>query len=328
MINCKYRYNGIELGTLEDLYLYLDKNQNLYNNIEDIIFSAEPRQTAQVNGMSNIKENIKEDFVVNSGYDEDGGFRGEHNEFSIGEFFDNSGEAMVNGKRICTPMDKEEYKFHKKRQYTKEGKTDSEAQFLVDQEVNNWDNIIKFGQIIHRIGISKYIGGSNETTTERKEKFIHQAKDIIGGLMNLSDDFLGNLFDQLTTFYLQTKGYYLDSQCFRGINLISKIKDTGTKLFSHIDYTIIDSKGNLHIYNFKVSSQSFIDWGEEKKKKYELELAFIKQMLSDNGVDIKGITLHNIPIKLEFKTKFCFIEKYKSFSLKKGFWVISCCIMI
>jgi hypothetical protein len=43
MINCKYRYNGEELGTLEDLYLYLDKNQNLYNSIEDIIFSAEPR---------------------------------------------------------------------------------------------------------------------------------------------------------------------------------------------------------------------------------------------------------------------------------------------
>lgn len=311
MINCKYRYNGIELGTLEDLYLYLDKNQSLYNNIEDIIFSAELRQTTQVKGINNIKENIKEDFVVNSGFDEDGGFRGEHNEFSPGEFLDNSGEAIINGKRICTPMDREEFKFHKKRQYIKEGKSDSEAQLLADQEVNNWDNIVKFGQIIHRIGISKYIGGSAETAVERKEKFIHQAKDIIGGLMNLSDDFLGNLFDQLTSFYLQTKGYYADSQCFRGINLISKIKDTGTKLFSHIDYAIVDSKGNLHIYNFKVSSQSFVEWGDEKKKKYELDLAFIKQMLSDNGLDIKGITLHNIPVELKFNSNFTEVNSSK-----------------
>ena len=303
-MNCKYKYNGSLIGTIDDLYRYLDGNQSLYNDIEDIIFSAESRQSSQVNGISIIKESLKENFIVNSGFDEDGGFRGENNEFSIGEFLDNSGEAIVNGKRICTPLNKEEYKFHKKQQYLKQNKSEAEAQLLVDQEVNNWNNIVNFSQIIHKIGISKYIGGSKETLQERKQKFILQAKDIIGGTMNLSDTFLGNLFDQLTEFYLVTKGYWGDSHCFRGINLTSKIKNTGTKLFGHIDYAIVDNKGNLHIYNFKVSSQFFGEWSEEKKQKYEVELAFIKQMLSDNGLDIKGVTLHNIPIKLEFNNNF------------------------
>lgn len=303
-MNCKYKYNGVELGTIDDLYRYLDGNQSLYNDIEDIIFSAESRQTSQVNGINNIKEILNENFVVNSGFDEDGGFRGENNEFAISEFLDNSGEAIINNKRICTPLNTEEYKFHKKQQYLKQNKSDQEAQLLVDQEVNNWNNIVNFGQILHKIGISKYIGGPKETLNERKQKFILQAKDIAGGTMNLSDEFLGNLFDQLTEFYLTTKGYYKDSQCFRGINLISKIKNSGTKLFSHVDYAIIDNKGNLHIYNFKVSSQFFGEWSEEKKKKYEIELAFIKQMLSDNGLDITGITLHNVPVKLDFNNNF------------------------
>ena len=303
-MNCKYKYNGSLIGTIDDLYRYLDGNQSLYNDIEDIIFSAESRQSSQVNGISIIKESLKENFIVNSGFDEDGGFRGENNEFSIGEFLDNSGEAIINDKRICTPLNKEQYKFHKKQYYLKQNKSEAEAQLLVDQEVNNWNNIVNFSQIIHKIGISKYIGGSKETLQDRKQKFILQAKDIIGGTMNLSDTFLGNLFDQLTEFYLTTKGYWGDSQCFRGINLISKIKNSGTKLFGHIDYAIVDNKGNLHIYNFKVSSQFFGEWSDEKKQKYEVELAFIKQMLSDNGLDIKGITLHNIPIKLEFNNNF------------------------
>jgi hypothetical protein len=42
----------------------------------------------------------------------------------------------------------------------------------VDQEVNNWNNIVNFGQILHKIGISKYIGGPKETLNERKQKFI------------------------------------------------------------------------------------------------------------------------------------------------------------
>ena len=94
-MNCKYRYKGNLIGTLDDLYRYLDKNQSLYNDIEDIIFSASPRQTSQVNSLSTIKEKLKENFVVSTGFEEDGGFRGENNEFAICEFLDNSGEAMI-----------------------------------------------------------------------------------------------------------------------------------------------------------------------------------------------------------------------------------------
>ena len=92
--------------------------------LEDIIFSAESRQTSQVNGINNIKEILNENFVVNSGFDEDGGFRGENNEFAVSEFLDNSGEAIINNKRICTPLNTEEYKFHKKQQYLKQNKSD------------------------------------------------------------------------------------------------------------------------------------------------------------------------------------------------------------
>lgn len=303
-MKCQYRYQGNEIGGLEDLYRYLDNKNLLNNDIIDIIFSAESRQSSQTNGLSLIKEKANESFIVNSGYDEDGGFRGENGEYSIGEFFDNSGEAIINGKRICTPLNTEEFKTRKILQYRGQNKTFEEAQLLVDQELNRWNSIVKFGQILHRIGISKYIGGDPDTFEQRKSGFISQARDIIGTSMTVSDEFLENLFKQLNNFYLTTKGYYMDSKCYRGINITSKLKNSDTKLFSHIDYAIVDTKGNLHIYNFKVTSQFFGEWSEEKRKKYNLELAFIKQMLANNGIDINGISLHHIPVKIEFDPNF------------------------
>ena len=290
-MNCEYILNGLKIGSLQDLYRYLD-NKMLYGKASDIIFSGEEisRQQAQCHNIENIKETASENYFI-GGTDEEGGFRGENGEFSIFEFLDNSGEAMIDGERVYTPLEREEFRTHKINQHIKQGKSQEEAQLLVDREIASWANIQKISRELHRIGISKFIGGDKESEFERKQNFIQFAKGITGFF---SDDVLGKLFDELTKFYAVNKGYFAESNCYRGINLKSKLANSSTELFAHIDYAIIDSSGNLHIYNFKVSSQSPVDWNEKKKEKYELGQAFLKQMLADNGIDIRGITIHDI----------------------------------
>ena len=304
-MNCKYIFNN-KPYTRESLFKLMDNKILKDTSIEDIIFSAEntTKQASQVNAISILKTQEDPYITVDSGFEQDGGYRGKDGQFSIGEFLDNSGEAVLNGKRIYDSMNIEEYKIHKMLEYSKLKKSPAEAQTLVDREINKWQSILKFSQHFHKIGISKYIGGTKETEEERKLNFVEQAKEIMGKDINVDDDFLKSLFNQLTTFYMSIKGHWKDSQCFRGINVTSKLKNSDTKLFSHIDYAIIDNRGRLHIYNFKVTSQFYGDWNEKKKEKYELEQAFIKQMLANNGIDIKGIELHNVPVKIDFDSNF------------------------
>jgi len=91
----------------------------LYNDAMDVIFSGEEinRHQAQCFNLENIKETANDDFIV-GGMDEDSGFRGQSGEFSIGEFLDNSGEAVIDGKRICTPLDRTSFINNKIRIYT------------------------------------------------------------------------------------------------------------------------------------------------------------------------------------------------------------------
>lgn len=318
-MNCKYSYKGVNIGTIEDLYRYLDGKNLIGNDIEDILFSAETRQSSQCTVIQSIKASARDNFVVNTAMiEEDSGFRGENGEFSLCEFFDNSGEAIINGKRLCKSLDREEYRLRKIMNYQKKrGYSLEAAQALTDNELNSWETITKFGQVLHRIGISKYIGGTEDTENQRKADFIKQARNIAGDTIQMSDEFLEKLFNELTRFYKTIKDG--NSNCFRGINITSKLKNSNTKLFSHIDYAIIDSRGNLHIYNFKVSSQYSGDWSEEKKEKYELELAFIKQMLSDNGLDITGISLHHIPVKLDFNPDFSEVNNVLVFENGLGY---------
>lgn len=308
MIACKYRIVGTKtkFDSIEDLYRYLDE-KDIYNSVEDVIFSQENQlQTQQENTLRNLRElSIKVDNSSES-FDEEGSEIGEHNEMSIGNFLDFSEEAKINGNKIYTPLDIDEFRKHRAEQHKKKSISETDANLLVQNEIDNWPVIRENSADLHKLVISKYIGGTKETEAQRRKDFINQAKTIVGKNSQLYNDILlGQLFDQVNSeFYKQTKGFFADSKVVRGINLTSKINSSDTKLFGHIDYALIDDKGNLHIYNFKASSQFYADWSDKKQEKYRHEIAFLKQMLADNGLVIKNITMTLIPIKLDYDKNF------------------------
>lgn len=332
MIACKYKIEGTDFKdkSIEDLYRYLDEKQ-LYNSVEDVIYSQENEIQIQQGQILRDLRELSLKTIDSSSFDEEGNEVGEHNEMSISSFLDDSEEAMINGKRIYTPLNTDQFKKHRSDQNEKkpEVTTREEAELLTQNEINNWPLIRENSANIHKLAISKYIGGTDADEPIRRKNFIEQAKKIVGKDSQLYNDIiLGKLFDQFNLFYKRTKGKgtLIDSKVFRGINLVSQLNFSDTKLFGHIDYVFVDDKGVLNIYNFVASSQFWTDWSYEKREKYMLNQAFIKQMLANNGLNIKGIRMNLIPIHLTYDKNFKTIkdvytwdrEPITEFNDKKG----------
>ena len=311
MIACKYELIGTDFKdkTLDDLYRYLDEKE-VYNSAEDVIYSQDTSfQTQQTNALRNLRE-ISLSLDKNDSLDEEGNESGENGEMSIPTFIDTSEEAKINGERFCTPLNTEQFRNHRTEQNKKKlGITQEEAELLTQKEIDNWPLIKENSSDLHKLIISKYIGGSADSESERRRNFIEQAKIIVGKGSQLYDDvLLGKLFDKMSNFYQIVKNSRKNSTVVRGINLTAKINFSDTTLFGHIDYAFVDDDGTLHIYNFKASSQFQTDWSKEKKEKYRYEIAFIKQMLAYNGISIKNIKMNIIPIQLQYNKNFSKID--------------------
>ena len=307
-MNCIYKlnYKGIkrDFNSIEELYNFLipaeiDKDVN----VVDIIFSKD-KQSKQAEALKNIRKEAKESsqdkYRESLIQTEDTVFEGE-NELSIISFLDNSGEAILNGTRVITPLNEQDFRSNELAYLIQKlGISEQEAKNQIELQINNWKQTSELGKDLHKLIISKYIGnGTKEDEDERREKFVKQAQEIVGTNSPLNNEtILRKLFNQINEFYKQTKKS--NYEAIRGINITSQLKNSNTKLFGHIDYAFVGEDGKLHIYNFKVSTQDSNKWSNKKWEKYKVEQSFIKQMLSNNNLNINGITMHIVPIKLNY----------------------------
>ena len=309
-MSCYYdlNYKGIQkhFDSIEDLYSFLtDSEVKKDTEVVDIIFSKS-KQAEQAESLKNLRktalERSQDRHKISLMQSEDAVFEGE-NEMSIISFLDTSGEAVLNGSRVITALNEDDYRKNEIRSLIDEHHlSEEEAKNQVEILINNWKQTSELGRDLHKLLISKYIGtGTASDQDERREKFIKQAKDIVGNSSELNNDkLLGRLFDSINEEYSKIKSLYVNSSTVRGVNVTAQLKNSSTKLFGHIDYAFIGEDGKLHIYNFKVSSQDSGKWSSKKWEKYLTEQAFIKQMLSNNNLNISGISMHIIPVKLNY----------------------------
>lgn len=322
MKECMYILSGVidEPMSIDDLYDYLDKNPSVLTGTAELLFSLDSDLT-QFKQYEKLKQvgtkSIKLKplgIKVNDEmfrFEEDSGLIGENNEISISDFLDNSPNAIKsNGERIYRPLDRENYKNSKIENYIQEkGLTQEIAEELVEDEISNWDIIKENSQYLHRLATLKEIGGSPETNNNRKLAFVAEAKKFLPDSSSLKNDkMLMYLFDIFTNFYMKQVGYIQDNKVLRNLNITSKA-NTGETLYAHIDYAIIGPNGKIKIYIFKPSSQYHGQWSGEKIKKYRLELAFIKQMLVNNGINVKDIEMNLVPITVEYNEDYTEINK-------------------
>lgn len=296
---CLYEFNGKKY-TFDSIWSALNETElSELNSMSDVLYSKYPKKEAQIKKLESLKAKAKEDssqlnYLING----DVAFNGENKEIAISTFITQSPEAITNGRPIVEQFNLEEYKQSEIKHKTTELHIPQEQAIReVEKEISNWKSIAEDSKDIHKLLTDPILA----VPEDRKEEYIQRAKGNLNPSSKLyNDELLGSLYDSLRTFYKKSKGNYSESVTVRNINLTSTLKNSDTKLFGHIDYAYVDNYGTLHVYNFKVTSKPVNQWPKSKKESYKYEMAFLKQMLANNGVDIKNIDMNIVPLQIQY----------------------------
>ena len=180
--------------------------------------------------------------------------------------------------------------------------TEDEARELVKKVLNNWKLIEEDSLIFHSLFTSNNIGNLAEFENQQEltKRISTQIVDKLHGRMQ---DFIRDL-----------RFKHPDATILTNINLRTPIKDSEKELLGHIDYLVIDKRGTLHLYNFKTSHTHYNKWASVKQEKYKAQLAFLKQMLANKGVQVKNMSLNIVPVHVEYSEDFEKINDIHVFS--------------
>lgn len=116
------------------------------------------------------------------------------------------------------------------------------------------------------------------------------------------------LYDQLVgehgLFHLMRGRHKLSNDAktkiVQAVNLVAKLTHYGEDIIGHIDNLVIGTDGSLHIYNYKLTSTPVSEWKAVKEEKYKYQMALLKRILQYNGFDTSRMTMHIVPIRVEY----------------------------
>ena len=89
-----------------------------------------------------------------------------------------------------------------------------------------------------------------------------------------------------------------------GLNLRAQLKNLSEEIFGHYDNIVIDANGNLHLYNYKVTSTPISEWQAVKLEKYKYQMALLKQILAHYGYNVRNMSLHIVPIQFKYDSNY------------------------
>lgn len=289
MNHCIYKIGNQKFDSYGELLQYIRqiyRDNNL--DINDLVFSKAGKKDSQVKKLQEVQQKNPKEIPNNNILD------GEpllDNTYAVTQFLDDD-ICNINGTRLLTQFNVNDYKEKEIDILVKQNVDPETASKKVNDEINNWSKVADDGMWIHN-------QVSNKNFLEEDDsEYIGKLNDIP---TRLNDNaILSKLHQQLRTRYIMEKGKYPDSEAFTGFTIKSKINTLDKDIFGKIDWLFVGQDGVLHLYLFKVTSQHPKDWVDVKQKKYIYHLAFLKQMLANNGIDISGIDLNIIPVQLQY----------------------------
>lgn len=268
---------------------YLDNGGDLdgYASITDIVFSKNSKQES-------ISEKVKNSLISGVTYstsasivDGEAGIEGHLNVLS----FLDSEQCNINGNKLVTPYNMDEYRIHAISDLEKNGYSVEDATKMIDNEITSWNFLRKDSKFLHELA------GSNSFHIKDDAEYLEKIKDR---LPESYENIVVSLKDQLQDAWKMAKGANPNQKSFKGINLKAKLKGLDKDLFGHIDWLFVGEDGTLHLYLIKASTQNSKDWITVKKNKYKYQLAFLEQILRYNGISTKNIELNILPVKLSY----------------------------
>lgn len=216
------------------------------------------------------------------------------NAISTQEFIDNENYFVdFQGQRLVQPMDRDAFIRHIVAE-KQDSMGEEEARNFAEQTVQHWDKIAEDAKILHE-SITKRSKSPSTIRTSLKGTAFENVYDKVYNLT--ADDSETNLFKKRNGV-LSGHG---KSKLVENLNMKCELLGIDKSIIGHIDNILIDSDGELHIVNYKISTTSIND---VKEQKYKYQLALLKQMLASEGFNVNHMTLSIIPIRLEYNSDF------------------------
>lgn len=262
------------------------------SDVSDIVFSKSDAEITQDAIFQRLSELRREGFVKdNMSYADGEPVISDNDSISTQELIDTP-SFVYNGKALITKMSDQGYIDSVVSTLVAEGKSQEEAEYIARQEVENWKIIGEDSAQLHTL-IADF--------DFRKGKSDFQ--QLLNGTK--FERVAGTLYDSLTAFRKNSLGAIKSrsrgaaSQIVYNLNLKTELEGLDKTLFGHIDMVVIDGDGDLHLFNYKVTTTS-IQPKSVKLEKYKYQMALLKQILASHGFKVRNATLNIVPIKVGY----------------------------
>lgn len=289
MKKCTY-FLGDTAYTYQELVDMLQSNPDIVS-VSDIVYSKASKQEAVTERLREIKKEYN--FKRNASFVD-----GEPNlegVMTTQEFIDSPRFRTAEGELI-PKLNQEKYIENKAKQLVTEKQiTEEQALYEARQEVANWELMGNDFMELHSIlnGFDFRQGVYEFEQRLKGTKFEGVANDLYASMQTFMRE----------EVYGPHKGE-TSTNTIKNMNLESELVGGLGKIVGHIDYLLIDSRGTLHIYNFKASTQNSNQWDKAKWTKYKYQLALIKQMLANHGFNVRDVSLNIVPIRVNYSDDF------------------------
>lgn len=323
MANCTYTIKGRKFSSYTDLLGYIDELAQTgaleLNGVDDIVYSKASKQSVQVQKLKELKASytpkLSTEVTTSSLTDGEPGVKGA---MSIIDFLD-SPACSLGERPLLTPLSREDYiKSQVEKLVKEEGMKEEDAIKSVEDTISHWDKVQEDSFALHKLFTNNHIQNPDSTDIDFMTEVQDSLPDSLKGVRLTTE-----LFNKLKQFYIREKGKYSGSQAIKNVNLVSKIKGLDQEIVGHIDYLFVGEDGTLHLYLFKTTSTDPKSWPNIKEEKYKYQLAFLKQMLANNGVNVKNVDLNIVPVQLTYNDDFTKVQSInihypKSYSTRRS----------
>ena len=271
-----------------------------YTDFKDILFS---RGSKQDSVLSAILEKKKEYYATASTNRYDGEPNYTEGKILTTQTFIDSGKFVFKGGvHPMLEQDNSDFIEESIKAYIEEAKrngqelSEEQARKMAETQLKWWQLINEDAKSIHGL-----LNSFNFQTGERYD-FI---KHLEGTRF---ENQASALYDQLAgehgLFHLMRGRHKLSNDAktkiVQAVNLVAKLTHYGEDIIGHIDNLVIGTDGSIHIYNYKLTSTPVSEWKAVKEEKYRYQMALLKRILQYNGFDTSRMTMHIVPIRVEY----------------------------
>lgn len=271
-----------------------------YTDFKDILFS---RGSKQDSVLSDILEKKKEYYATASTNRYDGEPNYTEGKILTTQTFIDSGKFVFKGGvHPMLEQDNSDFIEESIKAYIEEAKrngqelSEEQARKMAETQLKWWQLINEDAKSIHGL-----LNSFNFQTGERYD-FI---KHLEGTRF---ENQASALYDQLAgehgLFHLMRSRHKLSNDAktkiVQAVNLVAKLTHYGEDIIGHIDNLVIGTDGSIHIYNYKLTSTPVSEWKAVKEEKYRYQMALLKRILEYNEFDTSRMTMHIVPIRVEY----------------------------